>query len=610
MKKLKLKPGQLLQNLWRAYAVPAALAAVLCVLGVVETCMDVRFDTPEYKLLTRMVESCWLGLFLATAVCTLVKPGKLNYVLSAVAAAVGIALAMLLPYEVMLHGGLAMAALALCFHGVSRKDASAIRLNQVIGWGFATLGLTLVLWGALSVIVLAVFSLFFSGASYTAENIAYSVVMYLCLNLFAPWMFLGGLPTEDTPTDVRGAFRKFNARVLLPLSLLLMAVLLAYVAKIVVSWTMPVGTVNGFALAALCLFTFFHLTLTGEENKIARFFKNWCAWLMLPVLIAQQVGVWLRISAYGLTTARIAGIVVTLLCAGTVVTALLKKRANWFFVTAAAAAFVFISTPISAQNLARMDQESRLEAALLRNQMIAEDGSIVANANADEADQEIIWSAMNYLLYEDIPEDSIVMQMRSQLAELDDKDEQDNDGYPWYSRAAKQKLLGFAESTSGSNSQYWTITGGADHAELDVSGYTYAKWIAINEYESRDKTDDSAYVTEESNSETSYVHFDPLAAVSALQAAPTEAFVFPAIDMTCVIDGETIDLQPWLTNLVDQTDPAISYNHKFVLTDDQLTLPSGRVFHVSNISFTRYEYISFYSVNVNISGWLLTPEAE
>lgn len=606
--KLKLKPGQLFINLWRAYAVPALLAAALFVLCVVQSCLEGPVTAPVNQLLARISTSCWLGLCLSTAVCTLTKPGRWNYILSGAAACAGILLHMLLPEEEMLLSGLIAAALALCFHGVSWREAPAVRLNQVLGWFFACVGLALVLWGALAVIVLAVFSLFFSGAGTTALYLAYDVVMYLCWLLFAPWMFLGGLPTQDTPLDKRGAFRKFNAKVMLPLALLLMAVLLAYVAKIVVTWTMPVGTMNGFALAALCLFTFFHLTLTGEEGRIAAFFKKWGAWLMLPVLAAQQVGVWIRVSAYGLTEARVVGVVVTVLCAGVVVTALLKKRASWFFIASAAAAFIFIATPLSADNIARVNQEDRLEAALNRNQMIAEDGSILANADADTDDQAIIWSSMDYLLTQDAPEGSITEQLRIQLTELDDKDElYAYNNYTWYSNSAKCALLGFTEPGYKSTSAYWTFNGTANHDMLSVAGYEQAQWISIEEYEVFNNGEE--YTPAVPSDGGSYATFDISAVVEALGSVEG-AFVFPEVDLTCMIDGEHVDLRPLMQNLTDNTSPSSPYDHRFTLVDDQLTLPSGRVFHVDKIYLRKYDYTTSFSISVTVCGWLLTPEVE
>lgn len=609
--KINFRPGQILTNLWRRYSAPAFLCLLACVSWCIWEFIPYANDTeqPFRDLLEKIAWASMTGLVLSTAVCTLRTRLRFTTALSWAAAAAGIALYLLVD-DAELIGGIVLASLALCFFGVSEKKAPAIRLNQVFGWFFISLGLSVVIFIALTVISSAVVSLFFGDLNYHISSAISTDIVYVSYMLFAPWMFLGGLPDENTPVDKRLGFSRFNARILLPLSFLLMAVLLAYVAKIVLTWTMPVGTMNGYALIALALFTFFHLTLTGEENPVARFFKRWGAWLMLPVLAAQQVGVWIRVEAYGLTASRILGIVMTVLCAAVVVTALLRKRANWFFPAAALAALIFIASPFNAANIAMDDQVSRLETALMRNNMLAEDGSIVANPDADKEDQAIIWSAMDYVLNNYSPDEPLAVQMHKQLCEIREDEFDPEEPHPWvfYANTHKRELLGFFEPGYENTAAYLTFSGTAESWKLDTADYDYAQWISIYEYATDE--DDKPWEPDITSDEICICSFDFPAVIDALNSSDEPEFVLPDAALTFLIDGEQVDLRPLLAALEETTDPVTPHNRTFTIVEDRLPLPSGKVLHVGQFSLDRHSYSTYTSYSLSLSGWLLTPEAD
>lgn len=599
--KISLKPGRIISKLWTRYSASAAFCLVICILATIVDFLVWEDTTkPLRSTLADVSSALMFGLVISTALSALRHRTKAAVLLAWAGGIIAAALEYFFP-DANLYGGVALAAVCLCLWGAAGQEKPALRLNQICGWFFVCLGMSIVIWLALNIIQSAILSLFFPGAASNVRTGFSSLVMYFSFLLFAPWMFLGGLPDESTPDDKRLGFQKFNARVMLPLALLLMAVLLAYVGKIVITWTMPVGTMNGYALAALALFTFFHLTLTGEENRIAAFFRKWVGWLMLPILAAQQVGVWIRTSAYGLTEARIFGIVLTVLCAAVVVTALLRKRAGWFFPVAAIAAVIFIASPLNAGNIARINQEDRLEAALQRNSMLTEDGAIIANFDADMDDRTIIYDSIRYLLNQDGPEGSLTAWVNDYFSQ----DDSTPSSWVYAGTGKLYELLGFTYPSSKTSS-YFSLgfSGSAQHNELDARGVAHASWIHISsDYESAEAF--KAAFASDSDIAQNYFIYSSAALHDFAESASTGE-PLSALPMTLVLNGEEIPLAP-LLSATETTTPYAMNTRTFALDNDQIALASGKILHISHLSI--YSYSDDF-VSTSLTGWLLTPETE
>ena len=215
--------------------------------------------------------------------------------------------------------------------------------------------------------------------------------------LAAPFLLFSFLPGEETPREKYAGFRKVLAFVVLPACLLLLAVLLGYIVTIILMWKLPVGQMNPFAMTALGMFAGLHLLLTGEENRLSRFFVRHGAWMLLPVIVVQAIAVYIRIDAYGLTQARILGLAFTAACMIPVAAAFLNRYGRAFFIVAAVLLFILAATPLNTGTLARWNQEARLYGALAHAGMLDEGGTIRPNADAPEEDRVVIWSSASYL---------------------------------------------------------------------------------------------------------------------------------------------------------------------------------------------------------------------
>ncbi len=600
--KIAFQPGKITRKFWRQFF-PSALCCVLLVLVSIGWEIPTRnynYGTPvyakAYELYGVLQSALVTALGFATAAVCLRKKYAFPAFIPWLAAMAGAGLDLLCRAEFALAGFI-VASVALSFHGILPKENRERHFCRVIGHFFVSAGIAVVLYVAVTLCSEAVFSLLFSGVAYQVRSFVTNLGALFCFLLIAPWLFLGGLPEADEEKD--SLFRKFCSYVLLPVYVALVGILLLYVGKMLITFRMPEGEMNPYAILALTGFVSLHLSLNGEENKLSRWFKKWGAFLLIPVVAAQAIGVYIRAAAYGLTEARILGMVWTAVCVAVLAWKLFGKNIRWFFPAVAVLAILCCCTPLHVQNLAVWNQEARLEAALLRNDMLGEEGNILPNPDAQWEDRKIIWSAVEYLNQADARDGSLTARLQAQQKEL--KEKEGTYSYPmfWGSPAIKKELLGFAKPVEKETwySRNYDFKGGADAYTLDARGYDYARYVHVGQ---------NVYLEETEEREAEILCDLPglllLAEESHTQKMPLQ---MPG-GMELVIDGEKADLSVLLNGMV------CSREEKVALSADKVTFPSGKVFHVDQLTLIRYHREDESDIDgfVRLSGWLLTPEAE
>lgn len=177
-------------------------------------------------------------------------------------------------------------------------------------------------------------------------------------------VFCSQLPKLGDELRLPRAYRIIASYVVLPLCLLLLAVLYVYILRILIAWEMPVGAMNWFGSIALMVEIGLWLGLQPLDAKPAQLFARWGWALMLPVTAVQIYGVYVRVSAYGLTMLRAGGLVC--LCVGLVALAVqaFRKSPRIFYAIVAAAALIFTVTPANPLDMAYLSQSARFSAAL------------------------------------------------------------------------------------------------------------------------------------------------------------------------------------------------------------------------------------------------------
>ena len=374
---------------------------------------------------------------------------------------------------------LAASAVLLCCTMIARGERPRESLCQALGCVFICGAVAMLIMLVFYLLISAVTALFAAGIHWEITNQLNTTAFAVSALLAAPFLLFSFLPDQDTPQEKFSGLRKVLSYVLLPAYLLLLAVLLGYIATIIVKLELPVGRLNPYAMLALGTFAGLHLLLSGEENKLSRFFARYGAWILLPVIIAQAIAVYIRIDAYGLTQSRILGLAFTAACLIPILSAFLRRYGRIFFIVSAVLLFVLVATPLNAQTLARWNQESRLFDALTDAHMLDETGRIVQNENASRRDQEIIWSSAQYIDSNrtNLPENSRSADFIGQL------DATDENGRNVHFSFRAKALFGFDNPNRKWYSETKRAEGDSSTNEVDVGGFRHAKllYLRINE---------------------------------------------------------------------------------------------------------------------------------
>lgn len=148
----------------------------------------------------------------------------------------------------------------------------------------------------------------------------YGELWVFLLGVFATWFFLGGVPREweslEGLTDYPNALKIFAQYILLPLILVYLVILYAYLAKILIDWNWPDGWVGrlvlGYSGIGILSLLLLHPIRDHIENVWVKNMARWFYVVLIPLLVMLFLAQARRISEYGLTEGRYIGVAVTI----------------------------------------------------------------------------------------------------------------------------------------------------------------------------------------------------------------------------------------------------------------------------------------------------------
>ena len=272
---------------------------------------------------------------------------------------------------------------------------------------FTTILYTGVLFAGLSGAIAAIQELF--DVEFTGKIFAY--LWFVMAFPVSALIFCAGVPLADdidaleSSSDLPSGLRLFVQFVLLPLVVVYLCILYAYMGKIILSWTLPQGWVTilimAFSvigmLAMLLVHPFQQLT---EHAWIKVITKNYYRSL-LPLLVLQYVAIFTRISDYGFTSARWAVVAITAWLTFITVYKVFFKGKNIILIpsTLFIVAILFLIGPLSHKSISVWSQTAKINRLVKTLNLIDAKGKLKvyeANATTDSLMGEI-YSATRYL---------------------------------------------------------------------------------------------------------------------------------------------------------------------------------------------------------------------
>ena len=275
--------------------------------------------------------------------------------------------------------------LVMILYRKSYDDVSYIKHAVWLLWTFFLSGIACSLILGLLYGVVSSVDVLFNTSLYDDDVYLISFAYILCW----PVLFIGASEKENIPGIRRILDVTFNW-ILSPALVLYTAVLLAYVIKIVFTWTLPCGNVAGmcftWGLAAFCVSAVQPLL---SRNPF-KWFTSYSGYISIPFVILLWVSVIRRILDYGFTTSRyfliICGVVLTVFMA----VSLIRNGRMYYIVTAVTAVLFAVgaSVPgISYKSVTIASQTHRVRQLASELGALSEDGTLLLHPQ--EGNEEV-----------------------------------------------------------------------------------------------------------------------------------------------------------------------------------------------------------------------------
>lgn len=245
-------------------------------------------------------------------------------------------------------------------------------------------------------------------------GMCYASVSLLLYPLGLPWMlwigylsfgvagfqyFISCIPKADDAVSVPPLYTTLWKRILLPCTIFLLLVVYQYLARSLWEKALPVGVMNPFGSFLLAVYALLYFSFWKGEPAWQHRALRWGALLLIPVLIGQFYGLYIRLSAYSLTSLRYLSLCCTGFGVCTLVCGFFRWKPRKLYLLGSLLTVVLVLTPLNLIDLPAWFQARRLDGALERNQLVQE-GQLVSGRNLSLEDSKCIRSSFAYLSHD------------------------------------------------------------------------------------------------------------------------------------------------------------------------------------------------------------------
>ncbi len=282
----------------------------------------------------------------------------------------------------------------------------------------------------LNVALLALQELF--GLNFDGD--LYLRIDLLLLFVFNTWYFLGGVPDDraalERSDDFPRGLKIFAQYILSPLVAVYLALLMAYLVKVIVTTQWPSGwigwLVSSVAAAGLLSLALLHPLVDRRENRWISTYARAYFILMLPAVVMQLMAIGKRIGQYGITENRyFIGVLALWLLAVSAAGALNRlKSLKPLPLSLCLIALLSSFGPWGAYSISRHSQTGRLEQLLDEAGLRNAEGRIEARAgSANRETRRELSAILDYLMEQHGPgavEDLLAPDQNVEMAALSD----------------------------------------------------------------------------------------------------------------------------------------------------------------------------------------------
>ncbi|MEY4896728.1 MAG: hypothetical protein RL525_121 [Bacteroidota bacterium] len=269
---------------------------------------------------------------------------------------------------------------------------------------FTTVLYTGVLFAGISGAILAITQLF--DVDFGSKIYAYLwFIMALPMSVI---IFCAGVPTDinelESSTDLPKGLRIFVQFILIPLVVLYLLILYAYMGKIIVQWSLPQGWVTilimVFSVLGMLAMLLVHPYQNQKENSWVKWYTKGYYVALLPLLILQYVAIFTRIGDYGFTAPRWAVLAITFWLTWITLYNVFFKGRNIVLIplTLFITAFLFLLGPLSHKSISISSQTAKIN-RLLTELKLVKNGKLLVYKDNPKTDSLMgeLYSATRYL---------------------------------------------------------------------------------------------------------------------------------------------------------------------------------------------------------------------
>ncbi len=278
-------------------------------------------------------------------------------------------------YTNIAYGGIMLALIVLTVFALMYYNGKNVCVPNIIVSGMIAgilsgcvcIGLFIIKWAVSSLLI-------------KIEEPADTILLYIILSF--SWIicfvdiFVAYAARPEEEISVPKAFKHIVLYALVPLYITLLTVLYLYLAKSLVTKTLPNGQINWFVSFATAVYFILWFSIRQYKTRFTQLFTNYGSILLFPLIVIQCIAFAIRISAYGYTPTRYASLLYIIFSTIACIVPLVKNGTFIKFVCPLLAAFVVFATltPFNLIDIPQRNQVARIESIYRKHNLLEKRG--------------------------------------------------------------------------------------------------------------------------------------------------------------------------------------------------------------------------------------------